>query len=144
MRLLVGLLALAIIGCHSSEVFIDHGPPDAALVGSWTLVTVNGEDLPFSFVTSTNIWNVESGRLELLADVTGSLYFSDVRDSTSGQEFVENGDLSYSRDGTRVSLAFVTGHQVLTELGTVSNDTITMSYRGLPNVPDGEYAYRRP
>lgn len=146
MRFLIGLLAVAISGCGGTDEFIDGpGPSDAALIGTWTLVSVNGAPVPCTVATTGNITEVESGRLVLLDHSSGSLYYSDARDTTAaGREYNESGQLAYSRDGASVSLTFVVAHDVITESGTLSGDTLTMAYSSLPDLPDGAYVYVRP
>jgi hypothetical protein len=146
MRFLVGFVVLAILACGGSDEFIDGpGPSDPALIGTWALISVNGEPVPCTVTTTGNITEVESGHFELLDHVSGSLYFSDARDTTgAGQEFNQTGQLAYSRDGATVSLTFVVAHAVITESGTLSGDTLTMTYASLPGLPDGSYRYQRP
>jgi hypothetical protein len=144
MRILVCFLAVALLGCGGSEDFID-GPPDAALVGTWNLTSVNGVAVPVTVVTAGGATEVDSGRLVLVDHSSGSLYFSNARDTaTNGEQFNETGDVSYSRNGTSVALTFVVGNSVITQGGTLSGDTLTMSYSTLPFLPAGAYVYVRP
>ena len=145
-RILVCLLAVAILGCGGSEEFIDGpGPTDAGLVGTWNLASVNGVAVPVTVVTAGSATEVDSGRLLMLDHSSGSLYFSNAHDTAAdGQTFNATGKLSYARDGSSVALTFVVANSVITQHGTLSGDTLTMTYATLPFLPGGSYVYVRP
>lgn len=107
------------------------GPDETNVVGSYTLQTVNGNNLPWRLLVVGNDWfEITGGSGSINADGTYSLTFS-WRESESGQ--VSTGSESsvgtYTRNGNAIT--FRDASDGLTAIGTISGRQISVTSEGV-------------
>ncbi len=122
---LAGLALLAACGGDST------GPGETNVVGSYTLQTVNGNNLPWRAIVIGNDWfEIASGSGSINADGTYSLTFN-WRESIAGQtdEGSESSVGTYTRNGNAIT--FRDASDGSTASGTISGRQISVTVEGV-------------
>lgn len=129
MRRLTFVFALLAFACGG-----DSTGPDTNIAGAYSLRTVNGANLPFV------LEQVGADKVELTADVftftdTGTFtQITTLRSTENGQ--VTTGTIpdagSYTRSGTAITVAFLSGSPTVT--GTIGGGTFTIAAGGYSGV----------
>ena len=117
-RLVMFALASTLAACS-----IDSTGPNGSVAGNYSLRTINGQSLPYSFSGGLRLM---SDDLTLLSDGT----YQDVSRYDDGTSFVDEGDYT-SNNGAVTFYSSTTGG---TYQGSVSGDVLTQLYNNYTQV----------
>lgn len=125
MRKLIGfvLAVVAIPFCAGAQ----SGGTDAPdITGTYALVSINGQPLPFTIDHDGVAITIRSGRFVINADKTCASSMTFV--VASGQEMTRDVSATYTRDGSKLTMTW-TGAGVTT--GTADGKTFTFDNEGM-------------
>jgi hypothetical protein len=127
MKTLLALLAFVVVlvGCDSTSE-----PDDSALVGTFTLQTVNGQNLPvfLGFFDGIGV-TVLAGRLTLNADRTAAeAYDYRLTQGTTPSEASDSDVGVYTRNGNEILVEWSSGQP--SETYILDDDTLTLDEDG--------------
>ena len=141
-RLTAAAAFLALAACGGNDATGPATPPEPVVDGLYTLVSVNGQPLPFTIFSNTaGRFTHDSGSITLRPDlsftersVRSIAYFNDPNQNVTGTE-MEHG--TYSLAGVSLILTYTGGASSTSYQGTLADGTVRYVFNS--NV----YEYRR-
>jgi hypothetical protein len=127
-RLLLGIASLALVGCGG-----DSTGPNASVVGTWNLQTVNGSPLPYTaiFTAGPPVYRLELVSDTFVAASNGTYteaFTSRETDGTTVTTTTENDTGTWTQNNGSVT---ITSSDGTVTSASVSGNTITLNEQGL-------------
>ena len=116
------LVMLALASTLMAGCSMDSTGPNGSIEGSYSLRTINGQSLPYTFSSGLRL---TSDDLTLLSDGT----YQDVSRYSDGTSFVDDGD--YSSNNGAITFYSTTG---TTSQGSVSGNVLTQVFNNYTQV----------